>query len=130
MLRAALEKFSESPDLNHALGLAVVRLGRADEALEYFARSADLFPAEPRYAYVYGIALYDTGQKERAFEVLEQAHDRVPANPQVLSALVTYYNQEGNLKEALKYGRKLLELAPTDPNLRQMVESLEAGLSG
>jgi tetratricopeptide (TPR) repeat protein len=59
----------------HALGLLKARLGRQKEALDLFARAADLQPRTTRYAYVYGVALHSYGEVDKAISVLKKAHD-------------------------------------------------------
>ena len=56
-------------DLEHALGLLLVRRGRLDEAVEPLGRAARLRPDIPRYLYAYAVALRETGQTGPALEV-------------------------------------------------------------
>ena len=126
LFRSALTQFPESPDLIHSLGLNLVRLGRVDEAVELFERAVELQPDHPRYSFVYAVALYDSGQRQRALDILEEAHDRMPADLELLSTLVGYYRQEGNLEKTLYYAKELLALVPGDSGLQQLVRQLES----
>ncbi len=125
LLRSAIGRFPESAELVHALGLNLVRLGQVDEALVLFETALELQPDDQRYAFVYAVALHDSGQKDRAFRVLEEAHERMPTDLELLSTLVTYYRQEGDIDKTLFYARALLTLVPTDPNLQQLIRQLE-----
>jgi Flp pilus assembly protein TadD len=51
---------------------------------------------------------------------------RYPHDRDTLGALLAYARQQGNLRQALQYGRRLAELDPGNPQLRQLVECLEA----
>lgn len=81
VLRAALDRQPDDAGLHHALGLALVRLGRRDEAVTALDRAATLAPGEPRYAYVLGVALRDTGNPERGDRILRAAAARFPSYP-------------------------------------------------
>ena len=126
LLQSALEDFPDSAELLHALGLTLVRLGRGQEALDRFARAAEVAPEQSRYAFVYGVALHDLGDRERALGVLERAHDRAPSDVEILTALVSYYHQEGDRVKTLEYAKKLIALQPESPELSQLIEQIEA----
>ena len=57
VLRKALDASPRDAGLHHALGLALVRLKKQDEAIAELARAAELEPDRARYAYVYAIGL-------------------------------------------------------------------------
>ncbi|WP_349643821.1 tetratricopeptide repeat protein [Bradyrhizobium sp. LMTR 3] len=64
MLRAAIETSPQDAGLHHALGFALVRAKRSDEALRELRRASELDPAQARYAYVYAIALDSAGRRK------------------------------------------------------------------
>jgi Flp pilus assembly protein TadD len=125
VLRAGLEQSPDSPALHHALGLLLVRQKRTAEALDELARAAELAPGDPQLAYVYAIGLHSTGETERALAELRRAHDRSPSVRPVLAALATLNRDRGDLREARRWARKLLELSPGDPAARSLVAELE-----
>ena len=57
VLRQALEMAPASAEVQHALGLLLIRRERIPEALEALRRAAELAPNHLRYTYVYEIAL-------------------------------------------------------------------------
>jgi Flp pilus assembly protein TadD len=57
VLRAALVASPQDAGLRHALGLTLVRLKRADDALAELHRAAELDPGQARYLAAYKIAL-------------------------------------------------------------------------
>jgi tetratricopeptide (TPR) repeat protein len=91
VLRTALDHVSlggtrgDDAALHHALGLALVRLGRLDAALEALGRAWELDPGAPRYAYVYGVALNDAGEREQGLRVLADAARRFPGDHELVS---------------------------------------------
>lgn len=125
ILRRAPEDLDDA-GVHHALGLALVRLKRPEAALAELRRAAELMPEEPRYAYVYGVALQGHRDLEKSLRVLREANARHPYDEDILIALVTTHRDLGNVDEALPYARRLAELNPSDPSLRQLVSQLEA----
>ena len=95
--------------LHHALGLWYVRNKESDKAIEELQKAAELTPGNARFAYVYAISL---GKKEpkRAIEILEEAYIKHNGDLQIVSGLVYYYKQIGNLKMSKEYEKKLRSL--------------------
>jgi len=127
VLRKGLEVVPDSADLHHALGLVLVRAKRLPEALPAFARAAKLDPDASRYAYVYAVALDSSGQTRPAIAELERAFALHPGDLELVSALTTMNQARGNRDAALGWARKLVELAPQDPQARALLASLEGG---
>ena len=93
----------DDPSARHALGLLLVRQKNLDEAVKFLGNAAELDPTNVRYAYVYAVALYESGQHDQAISVLEAALEKQPGNQEIISALGSYYQQQG-------YDEKLQEL--------------------
>jgi len=127
LLRAALAEDPDAADLHHVLGLHRVRTGRREEALESFARAAELAPERVRFGYVYGVALHSTGRIDRALEVLEATSRRHPGSPEILLALATIHRDAGHPAAALRWARAALEVSPDDHRLQEIVRALEGG---
>jgi tetratricopeptide (TPR) repeat protein len=124
VLREGLAESPGSADVPHALGLALVRGGKLDEALPLLERATTLAPDVTRYAYVYGVALESAGPPGRGIEVLKAAHDRRPNDCDILVALVEYSHNLGRLDDALGYAGLLAVLRPEDAGVRAMREKL------
>jgi Flp pilus assembly protein TadD len=73
VLRQALVKSGDQPDVRHALGLTLIRLGRVDEATTELERASTGRPELPRYAYVFAAALHQQGESNRARSVVSEA---------------------------------------------------------
>jgi Tfp pilus assembly protein PilF len=64
------------------------------------------------------------GDSARAIALLEDAQQRRPANRDVLAALVTYLQEGGKARTALRYAEQLATLLPHDPQVQKLVEAL------
>ncbi|SDX60778.1 multiheme c-type cytochrome [Marinobacter mobilis] len=77
ILRQGLAHLPDSADLNHSLGLLLVRQQRLTEAVTSLARAAELAPDNARYQYVYAVALHSAGQTAQALTVIDEALARL-----------------------------------------------------
>ncbi len=123
-LRAGLAVSPDSADLNHALGLALVRAKRLDAALESLRRARDLAPNNTHYAYVYAVALDGAERTAEALAVLEAAAARDGADSDLLVALIQYNAKLGRPQAAAAWLDKLAILTPADPAVEQLRKSL------
>ena len=124
-LLAGLAVAPDNADLHHALGLSRVRTKRLDAALEELKRATELAPANPRFAYVYAIALDEAGRTQEALPILEAAASRDAGNTELLVALVQYHAKLGQGEVATAWLDKLAAVAPNDPAVGQLRESLK-----
>ncbi len=125
-LDEALAKEPDNATAHHALGLMLVRQGRAEEALTHFEQASRLEPGDVRYRYVYGVALHSLGRTDRALGVLEGAETRHPGDPQVLQALATMHRDAGHYATAMRYAERLVALNPEDRAARNLMAELRA----
>ena len=125
LLRAGIEAVAQNADLQHALGLLLVRKKRLDDALPYLAHAAESAPQQTRYAYVYALALQAAGEVERAQVVLEQVLAVAPADREALFALATISRDRGDGQTALRYAEQLSTHYPDDPQVRALRRELE-----
>ncbi len=126
LLREGLGQVAVPADLEHVLGLVLVRKGERDEALLHLARAARLAPEQPRYAYVHAVALHDTGEPELAIRTLEEAVRRHPHDADLLQALVSFEMERGAADRALGWAERLVEARPDDPNARGLLQQVQA----
>jgi len=82
--------------LEHALGLAHVRLGDRPAALEHLRRAHELAPLSVRFGYVYAVALHDSGEKRTAIALLERLYERFDGDLGLLGTLAEYHAQAGD----------------------------------
>jgi tetratricopeptide (TPR) repeat protein len=124
VLRAAIAASPRDAGLHHALGLALTRLKRSDDALEELRRAAELDPDRARYVYVYGVGLHSAGRAGDAMAVLEENLARHPADRDTLLALVTFNRDAGDIVSALGYAEQLNRIVPADPNVTRLIQDL------
>ena len=87
-----LERAPRHPAGHYYRGVALVGLGRAEEAIPVFERARDLDPAGSRAAFVLGRLLIEAGREGEALSALESAagNDHFPgARGQRIQAHVT-----------------------------------------
>jgi tetratricopeptide (TPR) repeat protein len=99
-LRDGLSKVPGSGDLMHALGLALVRQRRLDEAVPQFDAAVRAGPEQARFAYVYAVALESMGRMEPALAALEAAIARLPADSDLRELQVEFLAKHGDLPRA------------------------------
>lgn len=114
VLREGIQREPKSAVLHHALGLTLVRLKHADQALSELALAAKLDPKNARFAYVYGVALHSSGRVAEAIAALTRASKAYPADVDILQALASYYEKAGDETEARRYADRLREVMATE----------------
>jgi predicted CXXCH cytochrome family protein len=124
VLRAAIATSPRDAGLHHALGLALTRLKRTDEAIAELHRAAEIEPDRARYSYVYAVALHSAGRGEEAMTVLKQILVHHPDDRDTLLALISFTRDAGDFATAFDYAERLARVAPNDPNVAALVESL------
>lgn len=80
-LRAGLEEHPGAADLQHALGLSLVRSGDLPAALVELKQATVAAPDNTRYAYVHAVALHSAGRTREALDVARAALVRRPGDP-------------------------------------------------
>lgn len=93
VLMSALQHFSESADLHHALGLARVREKDYENALIHLKRAFELQPDNQRYAYVYFVSLDSQGQTRKAIELMDRLDGKRGLNDQLRAYLRHLYQK-------------------------------------
>jgi Flp pilus assembly protein TadD len=125
ILRTTIAALPRDAGLHYALGLALIRLKRPDEAIGEFQRAAEIEPNRARYSYVYGVALNSAGRREQAITVLKENLLRHPRDRDTLLALISFAREAGDLRAALDYAQRLAAIIPGDPNLAALIEELQ-----
>jgi tetratricopeptide (TPR) repeat protein len=93
--RGIVDAVPEAAALHQSLGLALIRQTRRAEALQAFARAAELDPRDVEVGYVLAIALWDAGRREEAVGELHRVAALVPHDPRIAAALASYEEQLG-----------------------------------
>ena len=124
VLRAALITSPKDAGVHHALGLSLVRLKRANEALDEFRRAAELDPGQARYAYVYAVALHSAGRVSEAIAALKENLVGHPNDRDTLLALISFSRESKDIGSALEYAERLALIVPDTPGLTALIEDL------
>ena len=95
ILREGLKIVPKSAILHHVLGLALVRMKRADDALGELELATRLEPGNARFAYVYAVALHSIGKVDAAIARLEKALVAHPNDRDILQALASFHDARG-----------------------------------
>jgi tetratricopeptide (TPR) repeat protein len=124
-LRQALQRDPRSAPARFALGLSLARQKRTAESLKELAEAARLAPDNPRFAYVHAVALNDAGRGDEARRQLQAALQRHPYDRDALLALALFERDAGRRAQALVHARRLAELEPDSPQVRELLRQLE-----
>jgi Flp pilus assembly protein TadD len=124
VLRTAIATSPRDAGLHFALGLTLVRLKRADEALVELRHAAELEPDRARYAYVHAVALHTGGHVAGAIAALKANLARHPRDRETLMALVGFHRDAGEVDAALAYAEELALIAPEDQELARLILQL------
>jgi tetratricopeptide (TPR) repeat protein len=124
ILQEAIVAVPSDAGLHHALGLALVRLKRNDEALAELNKASELDPDRSRYAFVYAVALHSGGQVQEALTALKGNLARHPNDRDTLLALISFSRDSGDAKSALDYAQRLAQISPADPGLSKLIDEL------
>jgi predicted CXXCH cytochrome family protein len=125
LLRRGLMLLPRAADLHHALGLLLVRKDDKVAALKELGAAVKLAPENARYTYVHAIGLHSAGKRDAALSSLRAADARHPYDLDILGALVSMHREAGKPRDALPYARKIAEILPDDPGVKQLVAELE-----
>jgi len=123
-LEKAIALAPNVPDPIHALGLLKIRQKQYAEGLTLLAKAAAMQPTNVRYSYVYAVALNSSGQSAKAIAILEEAHKRRPADREILSALVAFERDAGNVPSAISYAEQLAQIDPNNPETKALLTAL------
>ncbi len=114
ILRDGLKLLPKSAMLHHGLGLALVRMKRADAALGALERATMLESGNARFTYVYAVALHSMGKVEAAIARLEKALLAHPNDRDIVQALASFHEARGESATAKKYAERLRALSEKD----------------
>ncbi len=120
----ALDQTSFQARFNH--GLALLRAGRASDALAPLTAALELLPQSQEAAMTLGLAAVMCRRYEGAIAPLEMARQRDPANPKLAALLATAYLRTGDAKSALPVLKQASESTSDPAPLLLLVEALNA----
>jgi tetratricopeptide (TPR) repeat protein len=118
------------PDAHNHLGLALADLGQTEAAVEELQKAVELYPKSAEFQFNLGNVLESRADYAGAMQPLEKSVELSEGkNWQCLAELARVYDKLGRPADALRTGRKALELAEQQHN-DQVATSLRAMLAG
>jgi Flp pilus assembly protein TadD len=116
----------KNPAVKHSLALLLVRERKYSEALPLFREAAELAPDNTHYSYVYAVALNSSGSSADAIALLNSVHKRHPTDREVLTGLIAFQRDRGEIASALAYANELAALEPGNPQAQRMIQELRS----
>lgn len=116
-LMSAIRLFPEH--LDSQVLLAKMRFMRGEDDYTRDLEQAAAGAADPRLVMTLGDLLRRGGHFERAADILRGIAGRQAGSPQVASSLAVVLQEQGELKEALRYARTAVEGARDDPDMTE-----------
>jgi predicted CXXCH cytochrome family protein len=126
LLQLALEVAPDSANTNHAYGLFLVREGKQDEALEYFATAVKQADSSPGNVYVYAVALDSLGQTDAAMKAIDASTKSWPNNLDLAFLQVSYMDKSGQTGGIQRYLRLLHSVASNSPQVKAWIAKYSA----
>ena len=93
----------------HALGLWYVRNNENEKALSLLKKASEIDAGNARFTYVYAVSIGEKSPKE-AIKILEKAYTNHRGDLEIVSALVYYYKQMGDVEKSETYEKTLKNL--------------------
>ncbi len=111
VLQSALSRSPTDPVLHYAYGLALVRSGQQARAMAHLETAAFGSPQTPHVVLAYALALHSVDRTLDAIDLLRQGLEHNPYDRELISAIVSYYREVGNLEESDRFSSRLQETA-------------------
>jgi Flp pilus assembly protein TadD len=124
-LRDVLALAPDAAAAHHALGLALVRQKRYDEALAVLHKAVDLARENARFAFVEVVALQSLGRDKEARVALDAASLRFPYDAPILDLDLRAALDAGDIERASPLARRLESLSPDDTSIADLAAQLE-----
>jgi tetratricopeptide (TPR) repeat protein len=129
ILREGIKRTPNEGDLHYSLGLLLAEEKRLGEAADALKTAARLLPQRARVRYNLGLALDRLSRDPEAEAALLQAFQLDPRDPDIVYATATFYLRHGQLKRALPFAERLVEILPGEEQPRQLLEGIRKRLS-
>jgi tetratricopeptide (TPR) repeat protein len=124
-LQVALTWAPDEALIHYARGLALHRLGSAEEALVALTRAARTEPRQARFILAWSLALDASGRRSESVEGLAQAIGAGHADANLFHALVTMQRDEGEIEQARQWAEQWLAAWPSDTRAHAILQELE-----
>lgn len=112
-------------NLAYMLALLLVERGQADEGAKWMDVAAQALPERPRIRYNQGLLLLQLKRPDEAKAALEKGLEQAPKDADLMYALVYLYASTGQRGLMVEQVRKMEQVAPADPRLRQIKQQMQ-----
>ncbi len=110
----------QDPTVEADLGSLLLAQGRADLAIELYARASAQERSNARYVYCLGVALERGGKMAEAVKEWRRSIEFDPSQPDAYLELAQFYRKAGREAESRDAIREYLRFMPQNLQLRQM----------
>jgi Tfp pilus assembly protein PilF len=121
-LRNGIKNAPQSAELQHSLGLSLIRQKKLPDAINALHKSTLLAPNNTRYAYVLAVAYNSAGKNSAAFTEIRRGLKQSPNNLDLLIAGASFAKQTGEVEQIRFYVQELINRYPNDPGVRQFLQ--------
>jgi tetratricopeptide (TPR) repeat protein len=105
----------EHPIANQAMGMALERLGRLSQAIEFYERAWRFNPADPNIYYNLGIVAWKLDMLDAAERFYRIALDMQPGSTEAIVNLAGVLRDQGRTADAVEILRASIYAAPENP---------------
>ena len=126
--RAPADAIGLRTSLHHNLGIALVMLGRSEEALEHLRQAVGLDPTTTTPAQTLALALWETGDAAGAEREARAVLDRAPDSPTAARVMGQARMAAGDDAGALPFIEQAVRARPSDGAVRYDLGAVYANL--
>ena len=120
LLKQALQYGEDSPAVQFAYGLHLVRKKQLTTALGHLEKAALAADAQAHYAYVYAVALWQLSRQADALQSLQNANMRWHGQYDIMSTWLKYAYQAKNSEHLRQAYQQFSRAFPQDPLVAQL----------
>lgn len=125
LLEKALLRAPDSGAVQHALGLALIRQNKIDQAMVHLGLATGQLDQQPRFHYVFAVALDSVSKTDQAVSALRKASKQWPNQYDLLVLEVMYREKTGLLADVRTPLRALARLAPNEPAIARWLKQYQ-----
>ena len=126
VLRDGIQIAPKQGELYYSLGLLLAEDQQLEASAKELKQAVALLTDRPRVFYNYGLILQNLNRRKEAASTLRQAYVLDSKNPDIVYALVIFYAQQKEWRQALPYAQELVSLLPSRPEPKKLLSDIQA----
>ena len=107
------------------LGVAYDNLGRADDAQKYYRQAIAIAPTDSLASCRLATSLYAQGKHGESMNLLRELIGKQPRSYCAYFTMGVAFADAGIYRDAIRYWKKVIEIAPTSPEAQSAKESID-----